>query len=63
MKYKKAYDIAVMNNDRETMDKIVEIVGCIPCQGKGSEKECRIGSSRYQSFNPKPLSGGKFSPK
>lgn len=62
--YKVAYDNAVINNDRQSMKTIEAIVGCAPCQsGKGySTSSCsRKTSAKY--FNPKPMSGGRFTPK
>ena len=62
--YSKAYEIAIMNNDKETMSKIEKIVGHPPCQSsRGYASPSRKGKASNKSFNPKPLSGGKFSPK
>ena len=62
--YSKAYEIAIMNNDKETMSQIEKIVGHPPCQSsKGYASPSRKGKASNKSFNPKPLSGGRFSPK
>ena len=59
LQLKRKYEIAVMNNDRETMQAIVDELGYAPI-GNGSSKSC---SAPYTCTNPKPYHGGRFSPK
>lgn len=62
--YSKAYEIAIMNNDKETMRQIEKIVGHPPSQSsKGYASPSQKGKASNKLFNPKPLSGGRFSPK
>ena len=63
-RYSRAYEIAIINNDRKEMERIEKIVGHPPCQSsRGYTSSCRKGRISNKSFNPKPLNGGKFSPK
>lgn len=63
-KYKHPYEIAVMNNDNKRMKEIEDIVGYAPGRkGPGSSSNNRNGKVMSTSFNPRPYSGGKFSPK
>ena len=63
-RYKRSYEIAVINNDTQRMKEIEKIVGYAPGQqgpGPGSGK--RNGKVLYSNFNPRPCSGGRFTPK
>ena len=59
LEYRKKYEIAIMNNDREAMQAIVDELGYAPI-GHGSSK---VRSVPYTCKNPKPYQGGRFSPK
>lgn len=62
--YKGPYEIAVMNNDTRRMQEIENIVGYAPGRkGPGSGASKRNGKVLYTNFNPRPCSGGRFSPK
>ena len=62
--YKGPYEIAVMNNDTKRMKEIENIVGYAPGRkGPGSGSSKRNGKVLYTNFNPRPYSGGRFSPK
>ena len=62
--YKGPYEIAVMNNDTKRMKEIEDIVGYAPGRkGPGSGSSKRNGKVLYTHFNPRPCSGGRFSPK
>lgn len=62
--YKGPYEIAVMNNDTKRMKEIESIVGYAPGRkGPGSGSSKRNGKVLYTNFNPRPCSGGRFSPK
>ena len=62
--YKGPYEIAVMNNDTKRMKEIENIVGYAPDRkGPGSGSSKRNGKVVYTNFNPRPCSGGRFSPK
>lgn len=64
MQYAKAYEIAIINNDKKEMNRIEKILGHPPCQSsKGYASPSHKGKVSNKSFNPKPLSGGRFSPK
>lgn len=64
LKYAQEYEIAITNNDKETMKQIEKIVGHPPCQSsKGYAFPSQKGKAFNKSFNPKPLSGGRFSPR
>ncbi len=64
LRYKEAYDFAIINNNKEEMKKIQDIVGHPPCQSsKGYASASGRGKMSNKHFNPKPLSGGRFSPK
>ena len=60
--YTKAYDLAVMTNDKAKMREIVSIIGYVPGQSsKGYATASSKVSNKY--FNPKPMHGGGFTPK
>ena len=62
--YKGPYEIAVMNNDTKRMKEIEDIVGYAPGRkGPGTGSSKRNGKVLYTNFNPRPYSGGRFSPK
>lgn len=62
--HKGPYEIAVMNNDTKKMKEIEDIVGYAPGRkGPGSGSSKRNGKVLYTHFNPRPCSGGRFSPK
>lgn len=62
MQYAKAYEMAIINNDKKEMGRIEKIVGHPPCQSsKGYYSSSHKTSNKI--FTPKPLSGGRFSPK
>lgn len=58
------YELAVMNNDIQRMREIENIVGYAPGR-KGPSKAYskRNGKVLYSNFNPRPCSGGRFTPK
>ncbi len=66
------YEIAVINNDTKRMREIKETVGYDP-RFNGSNRKYSTGPSRgsgkrngrvlYSNFNPRPSSGGCFTPK
>ena len=63
-RYTGPYEMAVMNNDTKAMREIERIVGYAPGQ-KGSSRgySKRNGKVLYSNFNPRPCSGGRFTPK
>lgn len=61
MQYAKAYEMAIINNDKKEMGRIEKIVGHPPCQSSKGYSSLSHKIS-YKIFNPKPLSGGRFSP-
>lgn len=62
--YKQPYEIAVINNDTKRMKEIEEIVGYAPGrQGPSPSSGKRNGKVLYSNFNPRPCSGGRFTPK
>lgn len=61
--YEKLYEISAMNNDKKQMQEIIEKVGYVPYRGKGGTSISQIKKSSQIHFNPKPLNGGRFSPK
>lgn len=62
--YKGPYEIAVINNDTKRMKEIEDIVGYAPGRkGPGTGSGKRNGNVLYSNFNPRPYSGGRFSPK
>ena len=61
--YKPKYEIATLNNDIKLKKEIEGILGYIPnCRGFGTSGK-RKNKSMYSSFNPRPSSGGRFTPK
>lgn len=60
-KYKRIYSLAVINNDRKTMAKIISVLGYDPHLGLGTNR--KGGNMPNYLVNPKPYSGGSFSPK
>lgn len=62
--YKTPYEIAVINNDIQRMKEIESIVGYAPGRTESeSGLSKRNGKVLYTNFNPRPCSGGRFSPK
>lgn len=61
--YEKLYEISAINNDRKQMQKIIKKVGYVPYRGKGGTTVSRIKKATPIYVNPKPLNGGRFSPK
>ena len=61
--YKAKYEIATINNDIKLKKEIEGILGYIPnCRGFGTSGK-RKNKSMYSNFNPRPSSGGRFTPK
>lgn len=57
--YRKTYNLAVINNDRETMNKIISIIGYDPHLGTKDHGE-RGRTAQKCNTNPKPYCGGSF---
>jgi len=62
-KYKRPYQIAVINNDRAKMKEIENILGFAPGLGHKPPQAGKEQNAPYTTTNAKPYSGGGFSPK